>query len=79
MITFKELKELIVKTEIDFMTDQLKSESELQTYISGIQDEINMCSSMDDLINWYDNYGWSKDSSYTNIIMLLMNNSTLNK
>ena len=79
MITFKELKELIVKTEIDFMTDQLKSESELQTYISGIQGEINMCSRIDDLINWYDNYGWSKDSSYTNIIMLLMNNSTLNK
>ena len=79
MISFKELKELIVKTEIDFMTDQLKSESELQTYISGIQDEINMCGSINDLINWYDNYGWSKDSSYINIIMLLMNNSTLNK
>ena len=79
MITFKELKELIVKTEVVFMADQLKSESELQTYISGIQDEINMCSSTDDLINWYDSYGWSKDSSYTNIIMLLMNNSTLNK
>lgn len=79
MITFKELKELIIKTEVDFMSDQLKSESELQTYTSGLVDEIYMCSSTNDLINWYDSYGWSKDSSYTNIIMLLMNNSTLNK
>jgi hypothetical protein len=75
MIELKELKELIVNSEIEFI-EQVQHEDP-KMYIDGIKDEINMCDDINDIILFYENHGYGLKTAYEIIIDLLMNSTQL--
>ncbi len=75
MIKLRELKELIVKNEIEFI-EQVQHEDP-KMYIDGIKDEINMCDDIDDIIEFYVNHGYNVRESCEIIINLLMETAQL--
>jgi len=77
MIELKELKELIVNSEIEFI-EQVQHEDP-KMYIDGITDEINECDDIDDIILFYECHGYGLKTAYKIIIDLLMKNTKLKK
>ena len=75
MIKIKELKELIINGEIEFI-EQVQHEDP-KMYIDGITDEINMCDDIDDIILFYECHGYGLKTAYKIIIDLLMNSAQL--
>jgi hypothetical protein len=75
MIKLRELKELIIKNEIEFI-EQVQHEDP-KMYIDGIKDEINMCDDIDDIILFYGNHGFKLKTACKIIIDLLMNSTQL--
>jgi hypothetical protein len=75
MIKLKELKELIINNEIEFI-EQVQHEDP-KMYIDGIKDEINMCDDIDDIILFYECHGYGLKTAYKIIIDLLMNSAQL--
>lgn len=75
MIELRELKELILKGEIEFI-EQVQHEDP-KMYIDGITDEINMCDDIDDIILFYEEHGYGLMTAYKIIIDLLMENTQL--
>jgi hypothetical protein len=77
MVSFRELKELIVENEIKFI-EQVQHEDP-KMYIDGIIDEINLCEDIDDIISFYDQHGIYMVEVFYIVTELLMNNTNLNK
>jgi hypothetical protein len=75
MIKLRELKELIIKNEIEFI-EQVQHEDP-KMYIDGIKDEINMCDDINDIIEFYENHGYNVKESCEIIINLLMETAQL--
>jgi hypothetical protein len=75
MIKLRELKELIIKNEIEFI-EQVQHEDP-KMYIDGITDEINECDDIDDIILFYECHGYGLKTAYKIIIDLLMNSAQL--
>ena len=75
MIKLRELKELIIKNEIEFI-EQVQHEDP-KMYIDGITDEINECDDIDDIILFYECHGYGLKTACKIIIDLLMNSSQL--
>jgi hypothetical protein len=77
MVSFRELKELIIENEVESMVDV--HEEDASMYIDGIIDEINMCEDIDDIISFYDQHGIDTREAFYIVTELLMNNTNLNK
>jgi hypothetical protein len=77
MVSFRELKELIIKNEVESMVDVHGEDASM--YIDGITDEINMCEDIDDIISFYDQHGIDTREAFYIVTELLMNNANLNK
>jgi hypothetical protein len=77
MVSFRELKELIIKNEVESMVDVHGEDAPM--YIDGITDEINMCEDIDDIISFYDQHGIDTREAFYIVTELLMNNTNLNK
>jgi hypothetical protein len=77
MVSFRELKELIIENEVESMVDV--HGEDVSMYIDGITDEINMCEDIDDIISFYDQHGIDTREAFYIVTELLMNNSNLNK
>ena len=77
MVSFRELKELIIKNEVESMVDVHGEDASM--YIDGIIDEINMCEDIDDIISFYDQHGIDTREAFYIVTELLMNNTNLNK
>jgi hypothetical protein len=77
MVSFRELKELIVENEVESMVDVHGKDASM--YIDGIIDEINMCEDIDDIISFYDQHGIDTREAFYIVTELLMNNTNLNK
>ena len=77
MVSFRELKELIVENEVESMVDVHGKDASM--YIDGIIDEINMCEDIDDIISFYDQHGIDKREAFYIVTELLMHNTNLNK
>jgi hypothetical protein len=77
MVSFRELKELIVENEVESMVDVHGEDASM--YIDGIKDEINMCEDIDDIISFYDQHGIDKREAFYIVTELLMHNTNLNK
>ena len=77
MVSFRELKELIIENEVKFMVDVHGEDASM--YIDGIIDEINMCEEIDDIISFYDQHGIYMVEVFYIVTELLMNNTNLNK
>jgi hypothetical protein len=77
MVSFRELKELIVENEVESMVDVHGEDASM--YIDGIIDEINMCEDIDDIISFYDQHGIYMVEAFYIVTELLMNNTNLNK
>jgi len=77
MVSFRELKELIIENEVEFMVDVHGEDASM--YIDGITDEINMCEDIDDIISFYDQHAIDIREAFYIVTELLMNNSNLNK
>jgi hypothetical protein len=75
MIKLRELKELIIENEIEFI-EQVQHEDP-KMYIDGIKDEINMCDDINDIIEFYKNHGYNVKESCEIIINLLMETAQL--
>ena len=77
MVSFRELKELIVENEVESMVDVHGKDASM--YIDGIKDEINMCEDIYDIISFYDQHGIDKREAFYIVTELLMHNTNLNK
>jgi hypothetical protein len=77
MVSFRELKELIIENEVKSMVDVHGEDASM--YIDGIIDEINMCEDIDDIISFYDQHGIYMVEVFYIVTELLMNNTNLNK
>jgi hypothetical protein len=77
MVSFRELKELIIKNEVESMVDVHGEDASM--YIDGITDEINMCEDIDDIISFYDQHAIDTREAFYIVTELLMNNTNLNK
>jgi hypothetical protein len=77
MVSLRELKELIIKNEVESMVDIHGEDASM--YIDGIEDEINMCEDIDDIISFYDQHAIDMREAFYIVTELLMNNSNLNK
>ena len=77
MISFRELKELVIENEVESMVDVHGKDASM--YIDGITDEINMCEDIDDIISFYDQHGIDTREAFYIVTELLMNNTNLNK
>jgi hypothetical protein len=77
MVSFRELKELIVENEIESMVDVHGEVA--PWHIDGIKDEINMCEDIDDIISFYDQHGIYMREAFYMVTELLRNNTNLNK
>jgi hypothetical protein len=75
MIKLRELKELIIKGEIEFI-EQVQHEDP-KMYIDGTKDEINECDDINDILEFYGNHGIELKTACKIIIDLLMNSSQL--
>jgi Mg2+ and Co2+ transporter CorA len=75
MIKLRDLKELIINNEIEFI-EQVQHEDP-KMYIDGIKDEINFCDTIDDIVLFYEERGYGLHDAYKNIINLLMNSAQL--
>ena len=76
MIKLRELKELIINNEIEFI-EQVQHLENPKMYIDGLKDEINFCDTIDDIVLFYEKHGYG--SPMSKIINLLMENTSLNK
>ena len=77
MVSFRELKELIIENEVESMVDVHGEDASM--YIDGIIDEINMCEDIDDIISFYDQHGIDTREAFYIVTELLRNNTNLNK
>ena len=77
MVSFRELKELIVENEAESMVDVHGKDASM--YIDGIIDEINMCEDIYDIISFYDQHGIDTREAFYIVTELLRNNTNLNK
>jgi hypothetical protein len=77
MVSFRELKELIIENEVESMVDVHGEDAPM--YIDGMWYEINMCEDIDDIISFYDQHGIDTREAFYIVTELLMNNSNLNK
>jgi hypothetical protein len=77
MVSFRELKKLIIENEVESMVDVHGEDTPM--YIDGITDEINMCEDIDDIISFYDQHAIDMREAFYIVTELLMNNSNLNK
>jgi Mg2+ and Co2+ transporter CorA len=75
MIKLRDLKELIINNEIEFI-EQVQHEDP-KMYIDGIKDKINFCDTIDDIVLFYEERGYGLHDAYKNIINLLMNSAQL--
>ena len=75
MIKLRDLKELIINNEIEFI-EQVQHEDP-KMYIDGIKDEINMCDGIDDILEFYRNHGFELETASKIVIDLLMNSAQL--
>jgi hypothetical protein len=80
MITFDELKALIIKSETSLsIWGDVLQEEEFELYVKGIENEVNKCNSIGAIISFYDRQGYDTVDAYNIILDTVMNNSTLNK
>jgi hypothetical protein len=77
MVSFRELKELIVENEVESMVDVHGEDASM--YINGIIDEINLCEDIDDIISFYYQHGIDMREAFYIVTDLLRNNTNLNK
>ena len=75
MIKLRDLKELIINNEIEFI-EQVQHEDP-KMYIDGIKDEINMCDDIDNILEFYGNHGFELKTASKIVIDLLMNSAQL--
>ena len=80
MVSLRELKELLLQDEIEFMEEVPDAYGkDSQMHIDGMKDELNLCNSIDDIVSYYGTRGFDLEETYNNVIECLMNNKNLNK
>ena len=67
-------KQMIIKNETEWI-EETQGDDEVQMYVKGMIDEINECSCIDDLIDFYIAEGLSMQEGFEAIIMLLRENT----
>ena len=75
MIKLRDLKELIINNEIEFI-EQVHHEDP-KMYIDVIKDKINMCDDIDDILEFYRSYKFEVKTASKIVIDLLMNSAQL--
>jgi len=80
MVTFDELKALIIKSETSLsIWGDVLQEEEFELYVKGVENEVYKCNSIGAIISFYDRQGYDTVDAYNIILDTVMNNSTLNK
>jgi len=68
MINFKQVKQITIEVEQEWI---LSIEGDLEN-VNGTIDEINNCNTIDDLVRFYEERGYSNKEAYETIIINLM-------
>lgn len=76
MISIEEIKQMIIKQETEWL-QEIHGDDENQMYIDGMKDDVNECSTIDDLVNFYTNSGFSVEDGLGSIIELLRKNTQI--
>jgi hypothetical protein len=68
MINFEQVKQITIEIEQEWI---LSIEGDLEN-VNGTVDEINNCNTIDDLVRFYEERGYSNKEAYETIIINLM-------
>ena len=68
MINFEQVKQITIEIEQEWI---LSIEGDLEN-VNGTIDEINNCNTIDDLVRFYEERGYSNKEAYETIIINLM-------
>jgi hypothetical protein len=68
MINFEQVKQITIEVEQEWI---LSIEGDLEN-VNGTIDEINNCNTIDDLVRFYEEKGYSNKEAYETIIINLM-------
>ena len=68
MINFEQVKQITIEVEQEWI---LSIEGDLEN-VNGTIDEINNCNTIDDLVRFYEERGYSDKEAYETIIINLM-------
>ena len=68
MINFEQVKQITIEVEQEWI---LSIEGDLEN-VNGTIDEINKCNTIDDLVRFYEERGYSNKEAYETIIINLM-------
>jgi len=68
MINFEQVKQITIEVEQEWI---LSIEGDLEN-VNGTIDEINNCNTIDDLVRFYEERGYSNKEAYETIIINLM-------
>ena len=74
MISIEEIKQMIIKNETEWI-EEIHDDDEIPGLVYGMIDDINECSCIDDLIDFYTTKGLDEREGFEAIIMILRENT----
>ena len=74
MISIEEIKKMIIKNETEWI-EEIHDDDEIPGLVYGMIDDINECSCIDDLVDFYTTKGLSIQEGFEAIIMILRENT----
>ena len=74
MISIEEIKQMIIKREIEWL-QEIHDDDEVQGYIDLMKDDVNECENIDDLVGFFMSTGLDIEESYMAIIQMLRENT----
>lgn len=77
-VTFEQLKSIVIKEEEAFLFEHFENEGEDSTpYIEEMKEEVGGCTSIAEILDWYDTRGFDEGEKYVVVIKMLMKATSL--
>lgn len=77
-VTFEQLKSIVIKEEEKFIFEQYENEGmDSVPYIEEMKEEISGCTSIAEILDWYDMRGFDEGEKYVVVIKMLMKATSL--
>ena len=77
MITFEQVKQIIIEDETNWLHEV--HDDEADEYINMMVDEVSGCRSYSELADWYGTHGFDISESYETIIKRVLSKAVLTK
>ena len=76
MISIEEIKQMVIKSETEWI-EEIHDDEEIPMYVNGMIDDINGCKIIDDIVDFYTTKGLEEYEAFEAIITLLRENTQL--